>query len=330
MPNGYSDFNAFALAILRSPLCIQCEIHKLEAMARFLRTETCKVFQPSPLGVVLLLVLILLAACTKVEEEPYPGKIPERPLMVFNDTTLLDYYEGKVLSWKLKTAYLERWGNEGRVFAKPVLVDIYDSVGIKVAFLRSDSGELDSRMSYVHAYGHVYALTPKGASVRADSLVWNKRLNKVVTESFVRVVSEDGDVLQGKGFISDARLDNWQIQSNVTGIFQDAADRMKKEDQSARDQMTADSIKNATKSSSFPISSSSLAKSITKSSSSKTIQTPTPNHTNQMPAASPTGTSVNAATARQIHEQHMREAEEREREKHDALERRVHQLRALK
>ena len=159
--------------------------------------------------------------------------------MLFSDTTLLDFYEKDKLSWKLKTAWLERWGEEGKIFARPVLVDIFDSLGLKVAFLRSDSGELDARMTYVRAYGHVYALTPKGASVRADSLIWNKRDNKVQTESFVRVVSEDGDVLQGRGFISDARLENWQILSNVTGIFQDAADRIKAEDEQTRESMNA-------------------------------------------------------------------------------------------
>ncbi len=209
---------------------------------------------------ILLMALAWLGSCSEVEEEPFLEKIPERPLMLFSDTTLLDFYEGKNLSWKLKTAWLEKWGGDGRVFARPVFVDIYDSLGYKVAFLRSDSGELDSRMSYVKAYGHVYALTPKGASVRADSLIWNKRINKVQTKSYVRVVSEDGDVLQGQGFISDARLENWQIESNVTGIFQDAADRMKNEDEQSRASMAAqDSLAKLSSSSvSVPLSSSSF------------------------------------------------------------------------
>jgi hypothetical protein len=83
----------------------------------------------------------------------------------------------------------------------------------------------------------VYALTPKGASVRADSLLWNKRDDQVKTDSYVRVVSEDGDVLQGKGFVSDARMDNWRILSNVTGIFQDAAKRMKEEDKKQAEEL---------------------------------------------------------------------------------------------
>jgi len=207
-------------------------------MAQILRKPQ-GVLRVKALALLAGLALLFAVGCTKIEDEPPQEAIPERPLMLFSDTTFLDFYEGPLLSWKLKTAWLERWGGEGRVFARPVFVDIYDSLGAKAAFLRSDSGELDSRMSYVRAYGHVYALTPKGASVRADSLVWNKRENKVHTESFVRVVSETGDVLQGRGFESDAKLENWQIKSNVTGIFQDAADRMKQEDDKTREQLNS-------------------------------------------------------------------------------------------
>ncbi len=194
----------------------------LSTVGSLLRTLSC-------VGV---LALFLLSACEDPEEDlPVEGEAVERPMMLFTDTTLLDFYEKEKLSWKVKTAYLERWGGTEKIFAKPILVDIFDSIGERSAFLRADSGTLDSRMNYVYAYGHVYAITPKGASVRADSLLWNKKDNLVRTESFVRVVSEDGDVLQGKGFESDAKMENWHILSDVTGIFQDAAKRLKEEDE---------------------------------------------------------------------------------------------------
>ena len=183
-----------------------------------------------------VLCVALFMGCEEIEEEK-PWIHVDRPQMLFTDTTLLDCYDKDVLSWKLKTAYLERWSDKEVVFMRPVLVDIYDSVGERVAFLRADSGRMDMKFTYVYAYGHVYALTPKGASVRADSLMWNKRDDKVHTDSYVRVVSEDGDVLQGKGFESDARMDNWRILSNVTGIFQDAAKRMKEEDKKQAEEL---------------------------------------------------------------------------------------------
>lgn len=175
------------------------------------------------------ILAVFFLGCEEIEE-PKPWIRVERPQMLFTDTTLLDSYDKGVLNWRLKTAYLERWADKEIVTVRPVFVDIYDSVGERVAFLRADSGSLDMKFTYVYAYGHVYALTPKGASVRADSLLWNKKDNLVKTASYVRVVSEDGDVLQGVGFESDAQLDNWKILSNVTGIFQDAAKRMKDED----------------------------------------------------------------------------------------------------
>ena len=147
----------------------------------------------------LILLALLLSACEEIEEEK-PWIQVERPQMLFTDTTLLDSYDKDVLNWKLKTAYLERWADKEIVFVRPVLVDIFDSLGERVAFLRADSGSMDMKFTYVSAFGHVYALTPKGASVRADSLLWNKKDNLVRTESYVRVVSEEGDVLQGKGF----------------------------------------------------------------------------------------------------------------------------------
>ena len=179
----------------------------------------------------LLLIGLLMTACEEIEEEK-PWLQVERPEMLFTDTTLMDSYDKGVLAWKLKTAYLERWGDKEVVFVRPVLVDIYDSLGERTAFLRADSGRMDLKFTYVYAYGHVYALTPKGASVRSDSLIWNKKDNLVKTESYVRVVSEEGDVLQGRGFESDAHMDNWRILSSVTGIFQDAARRLKEEDKS--------------------------------------------------------------------------------------------------
>ncbi|MDR2581478.1 MAG: LPS export ABC transporter periplasmic protein LptC [Fibromonadaceae bacterium] len=172
----------------------------------------------------------LLLSCTQTKEDYVPWEPREYPVMLFSDTTILELYEGSRLSWKVKTAYLERWGGSDSIFVKPIFADIYDSLGNKAAFLRADSGNLNMRMTFVRAYGRVYAISPKGAAVRADSLMWLKSDDKIRTDGPVRVVSETGDVLQGIGFLSDAKLENWHIRSKVTGIFQDAANRLKEED----------------------------------------------------------------------------------------------------
>jgi len=180
--------------------------------------------------ILIILLMLVLASCTQTKEEDVIWEPREHPVMLFLDTTVMDLYEGDRLSWKVKTAYLERWGGSDSIFVKPIFADIYDSLGNKAAFLRADSGNLNMRMTFVRAYGRVYALSPKGAAVRADSLMWLKKDDKIRTDGPVRVVGETGDVLQGVGFISDAKLENWHIRSKVTGIFQDAAKRLQEED----------------------------------------------------------------------------------------------------
>ena len=247
-----------------------------------------------------ILCALFMLGCEEIEE-PKPWIRVERPQMLFTDTTLLDSYDKGVLNWRLKTAYLERWADKEVVTVRPVFVDIYDSVGERVAFLRADSGSLDMKFTYVYAYGHVYALTPKGASVRADSLLWNKKDNLVKTASYVRVVSEDGDVLQGVGFESDAKLDNWKILSNVTGIFQDAAKRMKDED---KRQAEAERLNNPPSSLSqaapatTPASAAKPASSAASSSAAPVAKPSLPPSKNPTPGALPSPTAKPSAPPR--------------------------------
>jgi hypothetical protein len=102
----------------------------------------------------------LIISCAKTDEDSVAWEPKEHPVMLFSDTTVLDLYEGNRLAWKVKTAYLERWGGSDSIFVKPIFADIYDSLGNKAAFLRADSGNLNMRMTFVRAYGRVYALSP--------------------------------------------------------------------------------------------------------------------------------------------------------------------------
>lgn len=176
-------------------------------------------------------ILLMLAACSHVDEPP-AAKGPKRelPLAEYKDTTILSMYEGSRLSWILKTKYLVKWPRTDRVKAKPVDLMVYDSLGKSLVRVTADSGSVDEAVSFLAASGHVHGHSEKGVDIQSDSLRWNKAINQISTEARVRVVSEEGDVLTGKGFISDAKLDNWQILSDVKGVFQKVEDRFQKAD----------------------------------------------------------------------------------------------------
>lgn len=176
-------------------------------------------------------ILLCLAACSRVDEAP-TAKGPKRelPLAEYKDTTILSMYEGSRLSWILKTKYLVKWPRTDLVRAKPVNLVVYDSLGKILVRVTSDSGSVDESVSFLAASGHVHGHSEKGVDIQSDSLRWNKAINQISTEAKVRVVSEEGDVLTGKGFVSDAKLDNWQILADVKGVFQKVEERFQKAD----------------------------------------------------------------------------------------------------
>lgn len=194
--------------------------------------------------ILLMLIGISLQGCSPIgEQTPSKGPVRELPLAEYKDTTILDMYEGSRLSWVLKTQYLVKWPRTDLVKAKPVDLIVYDSLG-KIAFrVTADSGTVDEGISFLVASGHVHGHSEKGVDIRSDSLRWNKAINQISTEAKVRVVSEEGDILTGKGFISDAKLDNWQILSDVKGVFQKVGERIEDAEKDTTTSRPADTAK---------------------------------------------------------------------------------------
>jgi LPS export ABC transporter protein LptC len=180
---------------------------------------------------ILLCLALCLTGCSHIEEAP-TAKVPKKelPLAEYKDTTILSMFEGPRLSWVLKTKYLVKWPRTDLVRAKPVDLVLYDSLGKSLMHVTSDSGSVDEAVSFLAASGHVHGHSEKGVDIQSDSLRWNKAINQISTEAKVRVVSEEGDVLTGKGFVSDAKLDNWQILADVKGVFQKVEERFQKVD----------------------------------------------------------------------------------------------------
>jgi LPS export ABC transporter protein LptC len=173
-----------------------------------------------------LAALLALCACSRREEErKAAGARKERPLTEYHDTTILDMHDGSRQAWRLTTTHLVRWPGAALVNATPVDLVMFDSLGKRIIRVTADSGAVDEGVTFLLAKGNVFGRSAKGMELRTDSLRWNKTLNQVNTEARVRVVSENGDILTGKGFTSDANLDHWQILSDVKGVFQQAGER---------------------------------------------------------------------------------------------------------
>jgi LPS export ABC transporter protein LptC len=99
-----------------------------------------------------------------------------------------------------------------------VEVRFFDSAGVQTSTLTADSGRVSQQTNIMSVAGHVKANTKDNRRLVSDSLRWDARNDKVVTEGHVEVYRENG-WLSGEGLETDQRLSKVLIKRNLTGSF---------------------------------------------------------------------------------------------------------------
>ncbi len=175
---------------------------------------------------------LITNSCTKIEES-VPWKRPgdDYALLELDDTLTVDMYDNSRLGWIMKTSYMRKMAKSGIFLIRPVNMVVFDSLGKEAAWVDADSGAADEKITFLKAWGNVYARAQDGPQVQADSLFWNKSDKQVKTQGWVKVISEVGDTLTGVGFTSDDRLENWKILSDVRTVIRKVEQRVKEADE---------------------------------------------------------------------------------------------------
>lgn len=148
---------------------------------------------------------------------PPPGRVEA----TFTQGQEVDFWMSDTFAWKLRSRSLRQDQESERVWARPVDLTAFGKSGDINAHVVADSGAMDRAMRYFRAWGHVVAGNKRGMELQADSIIFDKESNQIHTASRVRVKTENGDVLTGRGFRSDANLNSWEILSDVRGSIQD-------------------------------------------------------------------------------------------------------------
>lgn len=148
---------------------------------------------------------------------PPPGRIEA----TFTQGEVVDFWMSDTLGWTLHSQTLRQDQESDRIWARPVDLVAYGKSGGRNAHVVADSGAMDRAMRFFRAWGHVVASNRNGMELRADSIIFDKESNRIHTASRVRVKTESGDILTGRGFRSDANLNSWEILSDVRGSIQD-------------------------------------------------------------------------------------------------------------
>jgi len=167
---------------------------------------------------ILVTVLILFAGCEEKNIKPI--------IMEAVDTERIPVQE----SWNSQIIFSENGDKQAILFADHIIVyedeeekakhlegvkiNFYDNDGSISSVLTSKRGKVDDVTNDMYAIDSVVAVSDSGVVLETDELLFRKKDNKIVSDRFVTITSDD-EKIEGYGFESDQGLDNYTI-FNIT------------------------------------------------------------------------------------------------------------------
>ncbi|MBN1560621.1 LPS export ABC transporter periplasmic protein LptC [candidate division KSB1 bacterium] len=142
-------------------------------------------------------------------------KLPDQEIWDFKATTTTN---GK-LEAVIRAGHMQRFSKESRMlFDDGIHVDFYDEKGKHASVLTAMSGEYDVETENVKAMGNVVVVSDSGITLYTDELYYYRDSDRIVSNKNVKVETEEGHVLHGVGFESDAQMRLWEIRQPYDGV----------------------------------------------------------------------------------------------------------------
>ncbi|MEJ2543942.1 MAG: LPS export ABC transporter periplasmic protein LptC, partial [Calditrichaceae bacterium] len=89
--------------------------------------------------------------------------------------------------------------------------DFYNNEGKHTSVLTSEGGKVFDNNQDMLAYGNVIVISDSGMTLYTDTLKWDNKKQKIISEVPIMITTEEGDTLYGDSFISDPNLRNREI-----------------------------------------------------------------------------------------------------------------------
>ncbi|MCL2219257.1 MAG: LPS export ABC transporter periplasmic protein LptC [Chitinispirillia bacterium] len=177
------------------------------------------------------MIFALISGCAPPKDTiPVASDAISAPHQALTDASLV-FYEHGLKRWQLDTDYMNRpLADTGTMFAYPVKIIVYDSVGNLSARIISDSGSSDAKMEIFNLWSNVYIRNEDGMVVKSEQLKWYKNSRLITSDTFVQVETPKGDILKGKGLNAKDDFSRFSFSSDVQGRFPDFRRRVEEDD----------------------------------------------------------------------------------------------------
>jgi len=167
----------------------------------------------------LILLLAIFLSCSVEEPQP-PQVIPaETPDQILENSTIV-LSVGGIKSTVIKANYLIKYEKKDLTLAKVIQADFFDKEGKHTSVLTADSGFIHEQRQDMEVLGSVLVITDDGLKLETTSLRWDPKINKIVTEDFVKITKKN-DIITGYGLETDSELKNIKVKRNVKGKLEE-------------------------------------------------------------------------------------------------------------
>jgi len=169
--------------------------------------------------VLFFLIILSLSSCgkNKTESSTVTSKKSSAEQAIEN-FTLTHTSQGEK-EWELEADRAEVYKTEGKTIVQKLKIKFYDQRKI-TSIVTARQGELHSPSGDMEVRGDVVVTSEKeGTKLNTESLRWDARRKKIVTDDLVR--QERGDtIITGQGLESDPNLEKLVIKKNVKVIHE--------------------------------------------------------------------------------------------------------------
>ncbi|KUO58738.1 hypothetical protein APF79_06125 [bacterium BRH_c32] len=161
---------------------------------------------------VIMLLIISLIGCgeEKLKPEIDTNGSKDMPIQESWNSKILFSQEGRIKA-VLYTKHLEVFDEKNETFLKDIIIEFYDSNNVKTTKLTALNGKVDDLTKNMFAIENVVVANDSGVVLTTDELMWRNSDEKIITDKFVRIVSNE-EIIEGYGLVSDQHLKNYVIK----------------------------------------------------------------------------------------------------------------------
>jgi len=159
-----------------------------------------------------IIILIFIFACTQQEDKKQVAQAPaDYPDQESWNATVKITKEGR-LSGLVQAGYIRKYSSKQKTYlSDSIQIDFYNQKGQHNSVLYAHGGEVNDKIQDMIAYGNVVVISDSGITLYTDTLKWDNKRQKIISDIPIMITTNEGDTLYGDSFISNPALTNYEI-----------------------------------------------------------------------------------------------------------------------